>query len=505
MRTARRLGLIVLLAGCVALLLWRATTNPPAAPTTLSGQVLEGDIPVEAARVRWKGTATDTLTDKDGLFRLPAAAAKAGRLTAWKEGYLIGGIPANQQQPTIDLTRLPATDNEDYSWVDPAPDPKQAHNCANCHGTIYEEWSASAHAHSVDNRHFLNLYDGSDWYGKPSRGWSLLAQHPDGSGVCSSCHAPTAALADPAYYDLPQLHGVAARGVHCDFCHKVTGTAGKVGLTHGRFGLQLLRPAAGQLFFGPLDDVDRGEDAYSPLYQQSRYCASCHEGTVFGVHVYSTYTEWLASPARAQGKQCQTCHMKPTGTFTNMAPAKGGILRDPKTLASHRFVAGSQPEMLSRCLKVSARLVPGQEEVGVEVTLGAEDVGHRVPTGFVDHHLLLAVEAFDGSGRPVRPRQGDVLPALAGKELAGVAGRLYGKVLHDFDGRSPAPFWHADSAFTDTRLAPGQVERVTIAFPAAVGSIRVRLLSRRFWQEVAAVKGWPDNEFVVFDQTLPSR
>ena len=31
--------------------------------------------------------------------------------------------------------------------------------------------------------------------------------------------------------------------------------------------------------------VDRGEDVYSPLYSQSRYCAACHEGTVFGVHV----------------------------------------------------------------------------------------------------------------------------------------------------------------------------------------------------------------------------
>src|SRR5262249_52990454 len=445
-------------------------------PATLAGEGRWGDTRGEAARVRWKGTETETLTEKDGLFRLPEAAAKSGRLTAWKEGYLIGAIPAHQQPPTIDLIRMPATDNEDYSWVDPAPDPKLAHNCANCHGAIYEEWSASAHAHSADNRHFLSLYDGSDWSGQPGRGWSLLAEHPDGSGVCSSCHAPTAALDDPAYYDLPQLRGVAARGVHCDYCHKVTGTAGKVGLTHGRFGLQLLRPAEGQLFFGPLDDVDRGEDSFSPLYRESRYCASCHEGTVFGVHVYSTYTEWLASPAREQGKQCQTCHMTPTGTLTNIAPGKGGIERDPQTLANHRFFAGSQLDMLRRCLKVNARLVPGQERVGMEVTLRAEDVGHRVPTGFVDHHLLLAVEAFDDTGRPVAPQQGDRLPALAGKELAGVAGRIFGKVLHDFDGRSPTPFWRADSECKDTRLVPGQVERVTVAFPAGVGRLRVRLL-----------------------------
>ena len=57
------------------------------------------------------------------------------------------------------------------------------------------------------------------------------------------------------------------------------------------------------------------DDAFSPLYRQSRYCASCHEGTVLSVHVYSTYSEWLASPARREGKQCQSCHMAPTGTL----------------------------------------------------------------------------------------------------------------------------------------------------------------------------------------------
>jgi hypothetical protein len=194
--------------------------------------------------------------------------------------------------------------------------------------------------------------------------------------------------------------------------------------------------------------------------------------------------------------------MAPTGTLTNIAPGKGGIERDPQTLANHRFFAGSQLDMLRRCLKLNARLFPGPEGVGVEVTLRVEDVGHRVPTGFVDRHLLLAVEAFDDKDRPVPPRQGEVLPELAGKDLVGVAGRIYGKLLHDFGGHSPAPFWHADSEYQDTRLVPGQVERGTFAFPAGVARVRVRLLHRRFWQEVATVKGWPDNEVVVFEQAL---
>src|SRR5205085_2029162 len=133
------------------------------------------------------------------------------------------------------------------------------------------------------------------------------------------------------------------------------------------------------LFFGSLDDVDRGEDAFSPLYRQSRYCASCHEGIVFGVHVYSTYSEWLESPARKQGQQCQTCHMTPTGRLSNLAPGKGGMTRDPHTLANHRFFDGSQEEMLRRCLKVTVSLTPTADSLRARVLLKVEGAGHRVP------------------------------------------------------------------------------------------------------------------------------
>ena len=70
------------------------------------------------------------------------------------------------------------------------------------------------------------------------------------------------------------------------------------------------------------------------------------------MHVYGTYSEWLNSPAATQGKQCQDCHMTPTGKMTNIAPGQGGIERDPKTLASHVMFAGSQADMLKQSLKV---------------------------------------------------------------------------------------------------------------------------------------------------------
>src|SRR5262249_51351954 len=311
------------------------------------------------------------------------------------------------------------------------------------------EWAASAHARSATGKHFRNLYDGTDWHGTPERGWSLLKDHPDGAGVCASCHAPSLSFTDPAAFDLREVKGVAAQGVHCDFCHKIPHPpAGVDGLTHGRFGLRLQRPREGQLFFGPLDDVDRGEDAYAPVYKESRYCASCHEGVVFGVRVYGTYSEWLDSPARRAGKQCQDCHMTPTGTLTNIAPGRGGVSRDPATLSNHRFFQGSKDEMLRRSVRVAVEERRQGDAVRVQVTLRADAAGHRVPTGFVDRHLLLVVEGRAGE-KVLDARTGPRFPPAAGERYAGQAGRLFGKLLEDEQGRAPAPFWRPIQKTTD--------------------------------------------------------
>jgi hypothetical protein len=512
-----------------------AASDPPArilahaaTPAAAYGIVRDERGPAAGARVRFQGDPRFVLSDAQGRFRLPHDLRLSGlRPVAWKEGYFIAGASADpvalagmlttlspllgtplcsatDRLPIVlRLARLPSADCADYRWVDPAPDPDAAGNCGNCHGAIYREWRSSGHARAATGGRFRNLYDGTDWRGRKGVGWSLLADHPDGAGVCASCHAPTVPFGDPGFFDLREVKGVAAQGVHCDYCHKVVDApATGLGVTHGRYGLKLLRPKDGQIFAGPLDDVDRGEDLYAPLYRESRYCASCHEGTVFGVHVYGTYSEWLASPARTAGKQCQTCHMTATGTLTNMAPGRGGIARDPQTLGNHRFFTGSKADMLCACLKVSADVKRTDGGLRTEVTVRADDVGHRVPTGFVDRNLILVVEGLGPHGKPLPARTGPALPAAVGRDLAGLPGRLYARLLHDSEGHSPVPFWRADPKASDTRLVPGRPDVSVYTFPAAVERVRVRLLYRRFWQDVADRKGWPDNEIVVLDKAF---
>src|SRR5262249_49801825 len=160
-----------------------------------------------------------------------------------------------------------------------------------------------------------------------------------------------------------------------------------------------------------------------PFYKESGYCASCHEAVVFGVHVYGTYSEWLESPARQAGQQCQSCHMAPTGAMTNLAPGKGGVERDPQTLASHALPGGAA-EMLRKCLKLDVEAYQDREQTMVTTTLRADRVGHRVPTGFIDRHLVLIVEAEDAQGKHVDAAAGPKLDAAAGRALVGQAGRV---------------------------------------------------------------------------------
>jgi hypothetical protein len=193
--------------------------------------------------------------------------------------------------------------------------------------------------------------------------------------------------------------------------------------------------------------------------------------------------------------------MKPTGRTTNMAPGHGGIERDPRTLANHRFFDGSQEAMLRRAVKASVAFERGRDGVRARVRLWTEGVGHRLPTGFVDRHLVLIVEGQDADGRTLTPLLGEKLPTEVGAELEGRPGRLYARVLQDFEEHRPVPFWlAAPDPPPDTRLAPGEVDESVFEFPASLGRLRLRVLYRRFWPEVARTKHWPDREIVVLEQ-----
>jgi len=161
--------------------------------------------------------------------------------------------------------------------------------------------------------------------------------------------------------------------------------------------------------------------------------------------------------------------------------------------------------MLRRSLRVSAEATAGADFVEAKVRIQADQVGHRVPTGFVDRNLLLVVEAIGPDGKPVPPSQGPTIPAFMGREWLGKAGKLYAKRLIDFDGNSPVPFWRAKPEVVDTRLIPGQADALQWRFPPGANRFRVRLIYRRFWPETVKIKGWPQDDIVLSDLEFPPR
>jgi hypothetical protein len=194
--------------------------------------------------------------------------------------------------------------------------------------------------------------------------------------------------------------------------------------------------------------------------------------------------------------------MKPTGQMVNIAPGHGGIDRDPHTLGNHVFWDGSQEQMLQRCLQLNVTSHRQATGTDVDIQLIAEGVGHRVPTGFIDRQLILVVEGRTAAGQPISPLDGPTLPLAVGPDLAGKPGRLYARLLKDENGHGPVPFWRAHLEPEDTRLLPEQPDIRRFRFGRELAHLRVRVLHRRFWAEVARSKNWPDRDLVVIDRKI---
>ena len=193
--------------------------------------------------------------------------------------------------------------------------------------------------------------------------------------------------------------------------------------------------------------------------------------------------------------------MKPTGEMTNIAPSAGGLERDPLTLGSHTFLPGGRAAMLHQAVQVETSMRQTEDHVHVRVQVTADNVGHQVPTGFIDRHLILCVEAVDANGQVVAAEKGPLIPAIAGPSWKGKAGRLFAKYVVDSQRTGPIPFWQAAEEMVDTRLHPARPEVFVFEFAATAVQVRIQVVYRRFWESVAVEKQWPDDSILVYDET----
>ncbi len=473
---------------------------PPPRRAVLCGSVSGPGGPVVGATVRWQGHDDAVVTGRRGEFELPIVTDRRRIAVSAAGHYIATHVARAGDDVRIALEPLPSHDDTAYAWVDPQPCAESPQNCGNCHERIHAEWLRSAHARSATNPRLRDLIEGRDAHGASEPEWHMRRDHPHGVAVCNACHAPTLEPADRHWESLTSAVGAAATGVHCDFCHKVQSIdTAHVGETHGRYGMRLLRPGDGrQVVFGPLDDTERADTAAAAFYRHSEYCASCHEGTIFGVRAYTTYSEWQGSPAGRAGRQCQDCHMAAAAGITNMAPLRGGLERAPATLSDHSLGGAANPRY-EDAIRLTVEAEATREGVRVTLTIDASQVGHAVPTGFIDRHLVLLIDAFDTAGAVVPLLEGTRLPEYVGASLAGRPGFLFAKVLTDPAGRVQAPVWNASAMHADTRLDPNQPQSMTFLLGAAAARLRVQLLHRDFWESTRRKKRWGDDTTVLLD------
>jgi nitrate/TMAO reductase-like tetraheme cytochrome c subunit len=533
-----------------------ALTNCSPSQGIISGLVYDQNGPVAGAVVRVQTTEFFTTSDANGSFTLDGLSpAEPVKLTAWAPGYyIVGGekryLPGMND---VELELIPHTevDNPGYEWISAFASEGDPNNCQNCHSypddpasTLpFDEWQLDAHSRSTLNERFLTMYSGTDLSGNQSphtrRGFSrdygsiplrpdpsqpyygpgYKLDFPGTSGNCGACHVPAAAINKPYGADPTRVTDVGKEGVACDFCHKVWDVRlQESGFPYpnmpGVLSFEFRRPSEGHQFFaGPFDDVAPGEDTFSPLQQQSQFCAPCHFGVFWDTIIYNSYGEWLNSPYNDpdNGKTCQDCHM-PNGLTDHFARTEeGGHRRDPETIFSHRMPGASDEDFLQNAVSMSVDAEWDTEEIVLQVKIVNDSTGHHIPTDSPLRHMILLVQVSDSEDNQLVQLDGPTLPDWVGigdpaqGYYAGLPGTVYAKVLQELwtELFPTGAYWNATRVLMDNRIPAFGTATTSFSFitpPEGEVSIEVSLIFRRAFIELADQKEWNVPDIVMTSQ-----
>ena len=517
--------------------------------------LVEGN-PVENAVVRVQSTKNHTRTDANGKFTLRGIESENPvNITAWAEGYFIGVAQDVTDNAEIHLEAHSTEDNPNYEWVSAFATERQD-NCQKCHTDpadeslqLFNEWRDDTHAKSAANSRFISMYNGTDLAGnqsppttygqstdygrfplrpdpeKPYYGPGYKLDFPETDGNCAACHTPAASVNAPYGIDPTTVTGVATEGVTCDFCHKIWDVrldpVSGLPLANmpGVLSYTILRPPDGHQFFaGPLDDVAPGEDTYSPLQQQSQFCAPCHFGVFWDTVIYNSFGEWLESPYSdpETGQTCQDCHMPPRGATQFAITEAGGLERDPATIFSHKMPGAADAELLQNALTMNVNAHQAEGKVVVEVELINDKTGHHIPTDSPLRQLILLVQVTDENGENLEQIEGSVIPKWGGignpneGYYAGLPGNGHAKILMElWTEISPTgAYWNPTHILSDNRIPAMESDTTTYIFQTSENletsevSVEVKLLFRRAFIELMAQKGWDDADILMEEEII---
>ncbi len=242
-------------------------------------------------------------------------------------------------------------------------------NCANCHSAggattnVLRDASGKDIAPPTQWRSTMMANAARDpfWQAKVS---AEVAAHPQFKQFiedkCSTCHSPMgrteAHYLGQEYYSLQEMNSdpLAMDGVSCTACHQIKDV--NLGAPESFSGHYTIEND--HLIYGPYQNpVARpmqNNSGYTPVFGQqvskSELCATCHtlftptvdnNGEIIGEAPEQTpYLEWKNSRFRAEGVECQSCHM-PRYDDPVIISNRPGNLASRTPFFNHYFVGGN--------------------------------------------------------------------------------------------------------------------------------------------------------------------
>ncbi|MGQ0710015.1 MAG: multiheme c-type cytochrome [Rhodoferax sp.] len=234
--------------------------------------------------------------------------------------------------------------------------------CGACHRQQFEDWKTALHSQAM----------GPGLWGQLQ---AMQADAVDEHQACLRCHAPLAEQEESLQQQLRAASGARpdgvshAQGLTCAGCHV---------RQQQRFGPPR-RDGSAPL---PTEQLPHGGWTASSAFEDSRFCAACHQFEPDGVALNgklleNTYEEWRASRHARENRSCQSCHM----------PDRRHLWRgihDPDMVRSGLAIETAAP-----------RIDGGR--VWGELRITNQGVGHAFPT-YVTPRVRVEIAQADRAG-----------------------------------------------------------------------------------------------------------
>lgn len=300
--------------------------------------------------------------------------------------------PSDELTDPLSMPASPTLDPADFA---------AAETCAPCHPDQVAQWRTSNHAYAITDPVFQALV-----------GVRQVMRDGREDRFCMMCHTAIGVRGGEVVpgFAFADLSPIAAEGVTCEACHKVAS------IERARNSGHVLDAAGGQR--GPLDVVATGRHASvkTDLLGTSEFCGACHDIVeASGLPLERPYAEWLDSPAAADGRTCQDCHMPLwTGRAAVGSPERSDLRRHEWPGVDVPFadgfvddvtaevIAGRVGDLLADAatLDLLAPLTaPDHGYADLVVTVTNHVDGHALPTGSTFlRQLWLEVVVTDAAG-----------------------------------------------------------------------------------------------------------